>query len=176
MRTIHVLFYTPSSEDFWLNHLVTMFDPPFSHCDIQFEDGTASGVYQGETVYWEKKSFSRQGYTRMSLAVDEQEYQKVWKFCRETFVSKISFDPMGMAMSISPIPLRKPATRTFCSRYILEALQKTGRPEFTQHNPCLISPSGLHAILKETGKGFLDVSEKRMATFMHSGVTSANVR
>jgi hypothetical protein len=57
---------------------------------------------------------------------------------------------------------RCPAGRTFCSRYLLEALQTTGRPEFIRHDPTTTTPSALYKILREHGKEFIHVSEKRM--------------
>ena len=163
MRAVHVLFYAPVADDVLLNHIVTAFDPPYSHCDIQFEDGFASSVYQFEDVYWEKKNFSRLNYARISLALEEAEYARVRSFCVQSHNEHHAFDLWGMLLSKMPIAIRRPSRRTFCSRYVLEALQQSGRPEFAAHDPVLASPSSLHALLSGTGKSFLHVSEKRLA-------------
>ena len=162
MRAVHVLFYRPGEDDRWLNHVVSAFDPPFSHCDIQFEDNFASSVYQGEPVYWELKSFSRLNYDRISLAFADHEYDRVRAFCQRAHAQAHRFDGVGMVCSILPVTVRRPEARTFCSRYICEALQASGRPEFLGISPCLMSPSKLHTKLVSEGKGFLHVSEKRM--------------
>ena len=162
MRAIHVLFYKPSAGDHWINHLVTSLSPPFSHCDLQFDDGTATSVYQWEAVYMEKKNFTRLNYERISITLDDHEYQQVWEFCQAAFKAQVRFDMIGMALSRIPIGLRKPSDRTYCSRYVIEALQKSGRAEFNKLNPLTTSPSTLHTALDATGKGFIHISEARM--------------
>ena len=69
MRAVHVLFYRPQPDDLWLNHVVTFVSPPYSHCDIQFENEVTSSIYQHETVYMEKKSLSRLNFERISVKV-----------------------------------------------------------------------------------------------------------
>ena len=55
-----------------------------------------------------------------------------------------------------------PSGKTFCSRYIAEALKQSGRPEFSSLEPLCTTPSGLHGVLFSTNKVFIDVSEARM--------------
>lgn len=168
MRALHVLFYRPDPGDQWLNKLVVAVAPPYSHCDLQFDNGMATSIYQNESVYVERKNFSRLNYDRISIAVDEGEYDRVVSFCARAHRQEVAFDPVGMVLSSVPLVApwaasRQPAGRTFCSRYILEALQATGRPEFLKHTPATTTPSGLHRILKEHGRDFIHISEKRMA-------------
>jgi hypothetical protein len=162
MRAIHVLFYSPQPDDHWLNHLVTYFSPPYSHCDLQFEDGTASSIYQNESVYLERKSFSRLNYHRVSLSVTDAEYSQILHFCQRAHQTAVGFDFTGMVMAYLPYSPRQPPDKTFCSRFIAEALQQTGRQEFLAARPASITPSGLHALLTATNKGFLHVSEARL--------------
>ena len=162
MRAVHILFYRPQSEDYWLNHVVTAFSPPFSHCDIQFDDGMASSIYQNETVYMQKKSFSRNNYERISLTFTDEECGRIRRFCDSSHSSRVGFDLTGMLLSYLPFALRRPSGKTFCSRYIAEALKQSGRPEFSSLEPLCTTPSGLHGVLFSTNKVFIDVSEARM--------------
>ena len=162
MRAVHVLFYQPNSDDFWLNHLVAMFSPPYSHCDIQFEDGVASSIYQNETVYMQTKQFSRLNYKRVSLTFSDDEYNRILQFCRKAHQARVAFDLPGMLCAYFPWGSRKPADKTFCSRYICEALKCSGRSEFAPLEPSCVTPSSLHSHLVTNNKSFLHVSESRM--------------
>jgi hypothetical protein len=162
MRAIHVLFYSPQPDDHWLNHLVTYFSPPYSHCDLQFEDGTATSIYQHEAVYLEPKSFSRLNYHRVSLSVTDAEYGRIQQFCQHAHREGVGFDYAGMVMAYLPYSPRQPADKTFCSRFIVEALQQSGRPEFAHAHPPSVTPSSLHELLANTNKGFLHVSDARL--------------
>jgi hypothetical protein len=170
MRAVHVMFYEPDSTDHWINHVVQAISPPFSHCDLQFEDGTATSVYQGETVYLQKKNFSRSNYTRVSITLDEAEYARVLAFCLQAHKDAVRFDLMGMVCTVLPpsvfTGMRRPAARTFCSRYVLEALQCSLRPDFLTHNPHTTTPSTLYKIMGDTGKQFIHVSDTRMARML----------
>jgi hypothetical protein len=162
MRAVHVLFYKPQPDDLWLNHVVTFVSPPYSHCDIQFENEMASSIYQNETVYMEKKSFSRLNYERISLTFTDQEYSKIYMFCDESHRSQVKFDPVGMIGSFIPLYSFRPSKKTFCSRYVTEALQASGRPEYKELKSARISPSGLHAFLASAQKSFLHIPSKRL--------------
>jgi len=162
MRAIHVLFYKPESGDHWLNHLVTFFTPPFSHCDMQFEDDFASSIYQNEPVYLEKKNFTRKNYTRISLSFTDEEYDKIYTFCQKAHKSHIWFDPLGMIGSFLPFYYFSPTHKTFCSRYVVEALQQSQKPDFLRLCSVKMNPSKLFCHLNEMNKSFLHVSNTRM--------------
>ena len=164
MRAIHVLFYQPDPDDHWINHLVTAFSPPYSHCDLQFDDDTATSIYQNETVYMQKKNFTRNNYARVSLTMNDTEYNKVKTFCVNAHKAKIGFDMLGMVCSSLPMGLLRgsPRDKTFCSRYILEALQQSGRQDLLDFNPLTTPPSTLYYALQGLGKGFIHVPEVRM--------------
>jgi len=162
MRAVHVLFYRPQPDDRWLNHLVTTINPPFSHCDIQFDDEVASSVYQNETVYMCKKSFSRLNYERLSFSVSESEFNAMYKFCEQSCRSMVRFDPLGMVGTFIPFYFLRPANRTFCSRYVCEALQASGRAEFQDLSPARTTPSDLHKKLSGQNKSFIHVGQKRL--------------
>lgn len=162
MRAIHVLFYKPQSDDRWLNHVVTFFSPPYSHCDLQFEDGFATSIYQKETVYFEKKSFSRSNYNRISLTMSDDEYDKIYQFCVDAYKHKVGFDLAGMVGSYLPFSIGKPRDKTFCSRYVTEALQSAKKKEFNALQATNTTPSFLFHTLNNLNKSFLHIPEKRM--------------
>jgi hypothetical protein len=166
MRAIHVLFYVPQSDDHWLNHVVTKISPPYSHCDIQFENEVASSIYQNETVYMHQKSFSRLNYHRISLSVNEEEYQKIYSFCENACKNFVAFDPIGMVGTFIPFYNFRPPDKTFCSRYVCEALQASGRGEFKNMAPARTSPSQLHTELHKLKKSFFHIPNKRMNNLM----------
>jgi hypothetical protein len=124
MPSIHVYFYTPSSVDHMLNHIVTRYDPPFSHCDVQFEDGMASSVYQYETVYWRKRGFKKPGYSKISVPVSQSDYSRAYNQCHERASKQFAFDAIGMYTL--PFPSAMQYERegyTFCSKHCTEVLQ-----------------------------------------------------
>ena len=162
MRAIHVLFYRPQSDDHWINHLVSFFSPPFSHCDIQFEDGTASSIYNNETVYMHAKRFSRLNYERISLTLNDEEYDAVNAFCKQAHEDQKGFDLAGMVMSYFPLGSIRRNNHTYCSRYITEALQASLKKDFQDMRPGAVSPSGLYTTLKEQHRGFVFVPENRL--------------
>lgn len=162
MRAVHVLFYKPQADDFWLNHVVVAFSPPYSHCDIQFDDGIASSVYQNEAVYMEAKKFSRLNYERVSLTFTDDEYARIFKFCETSYRTRVGFDLTGMLCAYLPWRSRMPTDKTFCSRYICEALNESHRDEFVKLDPSSVTPSSLHTKLAENNRRFIDVSAGRM--------------
>ena len=162
MRALHVLFYRPQQDDHWINHLVSFFSPPFSHCDIQFEDGLASSIYSNESVYLQKKRFSRHNYERISLTLSDDEYAMVHEFCMKAHSDKVAFDHAGMLMSYFPLGSIRRSGRTYCSRYIAEALKASRRDDFKDVRAGTMSPSGLYQLLKDQHRSFVFVAENRL--------------
>ena len=166
MKAVHLLFYRPLPEDKWLNHVVTFFDPPFSHCDLQFDNNIATSIYQNECVYIEQKSFSRLNYERLSISLRDDEHERLVKYCTEAYKNKVSFDMTGMILSYVPFISRNPENRTFCSRYVYSALKHSGNALFQSHDPSKMTPSKLYNIVKAVDKTFLHISEKRMSMLL----------
>jgi hypothetical protein len=117
-------FYAPNDTDHYINHIVTRYSPPFSHCDVQFEDGMASSVYQGERLYWKKRGFKKPGYVRLTLSVSKDGYEKAYAMCKDRYDRSYDFDKLGMFML--PLPSFLKVERegfTFCSKHCTEVLQ-----------------------------------------------------
>lgn len=161
MKAIHVLFYKPDGTDHWINKLVSSFSPPYSHCDLQFDDETATSIYQNESVYMYKKTFSRINYDRISLTVTDYEYKKIFDFCTQQCKNNTEFDMMGMIGTFIPLYMFKPKNKTFCSRYIIEALQSSGKEDFLSLDSVKNTPSNLHTFLSAKNKSFIHIPNKR---------------
>jgi hypothetical protein len=162
MRALHVVFYQPESSDHWLNHVVTFINPPFSHCDLQFDNDVASSIYQNETVYLEKKNFTRANYKRLSITLTEEQYSNVFKFCENHHKNRTEFDIHGMFGCFVPFYNFKPKNKTFCSRYVVEALQKSDIIQFKNLNSSKVSPSMLYECIESLNKSFIHLSNSRI--------------
>ena len=151
MPFIHAYFYAPSPADHLINHVVTRWDPPFSHCDVQFEDGMASSLYQGENIYWRKRTFKKPGYTRVTLSVREDDYAKAYQLCKERFANKFAFDAVGMyTLPLSSYFRMDRDKHTFCSKHCTEVLQLAGVRASVGLDPGLTTPSALYRALKNS--------------------------
>ena len=160
MKTVHMLFYRPSPDDHWLNHVVSFLSPPYSHCDTQFEDGVATSIYQNEEVYMKQKQFSNLNYERLSVALTDDEYRRMRIFCERSHQNKVQFDLWGMAMS--GVGADTPHDKTFCSRYVTEALMQTKRREFANMRPNRTTPSALYRTIVGSGRDFIHVGQNRL--------------
>lgn len=149
MPLIHAYFYTPNESDHVLNRVVTTYDPPFSHCDIQFEDSMSSSVFRGEKIYWRKRGFKKPGYSRVTLSADHHAYAKAYSLCADRFKAGCDFD--GVGMFSLPLPDFLKAERdnyTFCSKHCTEVLQLAGVRSVAGLDPKTVTPSMLHRALQ----------------------------
>lgn len=149
MPLIHAYFYSPNETDQILNRIVTAYDPPFSHCDIQFEDNMASSVYSGEKVYWKKRGFKKPGYSRITLSADTATYNKAYSMCEERAKDGYDFDAIGMYTL--PLPALFKGERekhTFCSKHCTEVLQLAGLRSVVGMDSKTMTPSMLHRALQ----------------------------
>ena len=162
MRQIDIVFYKPRTDDQWLNHLVAFMSPPYSHCDLRFDDGVVTSIYQNEPVYQEYKSLSREGYEWVSLAFSDSEYDAIRRFCDASYHNGVMFDYVGMFLSYLPYSPRTSPDTTFCSKFIWDALQQSKREEFVSRRSASMTPSRIFRVLESTNKAFLHVSEKRL--------------
>ena len=152
MPFINVYFYTPMPSDHIINHIVTRWDPPFAHCDVQFEDGMASSLYQGERIYWRKRGFKKPGYTRITLSVKQAEYDRAYKLCKDRFTQSYAFDAIGMyTLPLSAYMGMNRDHHTFCSKHCTEVLQVAGIKAVAALDPKATTPSALQRALAKTG-------------------------
>ena len=151
MPLIHVYFYQANAADNWLNHLVTRWDPPYAHCDVQFEDRMASSVFRGETVYWKPRRFSKPGYSRVTLSVGQEEYHRAYALCQRRHATGVAFDAVGMmALPLASAINTERGTHTFCSKHCAEVLQAAGVRAVSHLEPQAMTPSALRRVLEGT--------------------------
>ena len=162
MRLLNVVFYRPTKDDHWINHMVSILNPPYSHCDLLFDDGTATSIYQNEPVYQEKKTLSRKEYEWLTLSFTDDEIFRIRRFCDDSYRKEVQFDFLGMLCSYLPYNPRQDPNKTFCSKYVWEALQKSNRSEFTSKSASTMTPSRIYRNIEKLNKTFLNVSPKRL--------------
>lgn len=151
MRTIQVLFYRPSAQDPLMNRIVAYIDPPFSHVEVRFEDGMASSIFSGESVFFRPRTFANPHYTIITLTVPEQDYRKMHRRCYDCAEEQVAFDSYGMYTSILTIfPSFQSPRKTFCSKYVCEVLQMGGVKEVQGQRPETMTPSKLHNLLQRS--------------------------
>ena len=156
MPLIHMYFYAPSAADHILNHVVVTWDPPYSHCDVQFQDGMASSVFRGETLYWRKRRFSKPGYSRMTLNVRQADYDNAYRLCQERAASSLAFDAWGMfTLPLSGMLGLERRDHTFCSKHCTEVLQVAGVKAVAGLDPRAMTPSGLRRALHSSSSSVL---------------------
>jgi hypothetical protein len=146
MPLIHAQFYAPSGSDHFINHIVTSFDPPYSHCDIQFQDGMSSSVFQGEKMYWRRRRFSKPGYSRVTLSVNQADYDKAYRLCQERAASSLAFDAWGMfTLPLSSMLGVERKDHTFCSKHCTAGVRSVAGVD-----PRATTPSGLRRALHDS--------------------------
>ena len=165
MPLIHAYFYTPNESDHILNRIVTAYDPPFSHCDIQFEDSMASSIYSGEKVYWRSRGFKKPGYSRITLSADAAQYAKAYALCKERADKGWEFDAINMYTLPLPAALKRDReNHTFCSKHCTEVLQAAGIRSVGGLDPKMVTPSMLHKVLQTNAVLHTDRIDLRVDT------------
>jgi hypothetical protein len=150
MPALLVYFHTPSRKNKPISHLVAQYDPPYSHCDVQFADGMMSSVYQHCGVCWRKCEFTGSGISVVQLEVLDDGYQRAYDMCRKRAINGYKFDYAG----VYGFPLPKISVveydlfgRTFCSKHSTEVLQLAGVAAVVGLAPAETTPSMLFRVL-----------------------------
>ena len=155
-RVMQVMLYKPPLDDPFINRAVAWIDGPFSHVEVGFEDGMASSIYAGESVFMHHRTFSNPNYAVVSISVTGDQESKARKFCNKRVGTK--FDGIGMYTARLPRPLRwlvsfvtcsKKQDSTFCSKYVVEVMQHINMQCFMGMDPSGTSPSMVHRVLQE---------------------------
>ena len=154
---VYLLFYRPKADDPLLNRLVAFFDGPFSHVEMAFSDKWGeepwerelwgSSIYQGETVFFQPKSYSRDGYFSLSIEITLPQMYRLRSFCRHQAENKVGFSKRAMYASYIPYYQFIETSDTFCSKHVTSALQYGGVAQVHGLNPSLMTPSKLYKII-----------------------------
>jgi hypothetical protein len=143
-------FYKPDEHDLLWNRIVTAYDGPFSHCDVQFNhDQMASSIYMNEQVYFQKRKFSNKNYhPPIYLSVSQEGYNRAYQLCKKRFEEKSQFDMIDQVLTVLGVSLNR-NNYTYCSRHCAEVLQAAGVPSLADVDVSSITPSSLHRILQK---------------------------
>jgi hypothetical protein len=151
MPKLRFWFYNPNAtgdrfSDGWVNHVVAMLDPPFCHCELQFEDGIACSIYMGSTVVLKARTFDAPYYTCVLVNCTSVAYKKTKELATQAHDNQVKFSALSMSTSYLRIPYTHSENTTFCSKLIAEICQKA---DVIPPDVCCnyITPSKLHSIL-----------------------------
>jgi hypothetical protein len=157
------MFYYPKENDHIMNRLVSYIDGPFCHVELSFEDGVASSIMHGEKVFCHKKNYTNTNYQILSFSLTEQAYQKIRTFCENAARMEVKFCLVSMLCAGLPVQIWfKREKRTFCSRFVTEALQAGNFLHVQGLNPMCVTPSKLHNILNQQNERMLDTVPGRL--------------
>lgn len=157
---VNVLYLESKSDDAWMNRLTAAFGglvhggPGFCHVELCIPDGRqgfmSSSIYQNENVtLTSSKTFANPGYVIQSMAVNAEELRAIRGFVETSHANRVRFDGLGMMLASLPIhPYGRPKGKTFCSRYVTEALQAAKICGVDGVNSATVTPTRLHKLLR----------------------------
>ena len=147
MTGVRIWFYDPRNDvDGILNKLIAYADPPFCHCEVQFEDDMACSIYMGTNVVFKQRQFDRADYTSIYLTTTHDNAQKAYTLCRDAAQHKTPFSSLQMLSCISPWHWTPNSKATYCSKLVAGILIDSGIvPQNMNRAP---TPSQLHRNLK----------------------------
>jgi len=149
MPKVCVWFYNPCNDTSGLiNKLVSRLDPPFCHCEVQFQDGQACSIYMGCKAVMKCRSFESSCYTPVVLDCSGPEYDAMYACARTYADSAVSFSTLKMTASLMWLPTPTPERHTFCSELCANVIRAGGRM-LANVEPAKLTPSGLHRVLAE---------------------------
>jgi hypothetical protein len=176
MYEVDLLFYIPQPDDHYINHIVAKLSGPFSHVEIGFRTfshihvnamGVAStseclygsSIFQGGEVFFKPKSYSRDGYTSLGLKLNKRQHDALLAYCQHSATMGIKFDAGAMVRASFPIVLFPDSpNKTFCSKYVTDALKYAGIPEMASLDSRTTTPSSLFNHIKTAMKSYTIVS------------------
>lgn len=163
LRKINCLFYKPTHDDFWMNRLVAWAKGPFCHVELCFEDGMATSIMNGESVFFHEKRYSNLNYTIVTITLKPDNYNRIYSFCQQATQKRVGFSMLSMTLSVLPWQIvPKQTDHTFCSRYVTEALQSGACEMVKDLNPMLVSPTLLYHCLKKNECNLIDTVPARL--------------
>lgn len=148
MEQLRVWFYDPSKDEHGIvNKLVALTDPPYCHCELQFEDGMACSIYMGSNVVFKQRDFDPEAYTSVHIYTTREHALRAHKLCTEAVQKQIKFSSLQMLACLSPWTWRGSNNTTFCSKLIAGILIDSGVLDKTFER--VTTPSRLYRNLRE---------------------------
>jgi hypothetical protein len=154
---IYLLFYRPTASDPFLNRLVAYWNGPYCHVEMAFPERTGdevwekevwgSSIFQGESIFFKPKTYSRDGYFSFAIEVTQAQRIKIKEYCRMQTEQAVAFNLWAMYLSYLPFQVVQ-LEGTFCSKHVANALCVGNVEGFHQGvNPSQVTPSSLFRML-----------------------------
>ena len=149
-RQLILAFYSPGANDkSWVNKMVVMCSKnPYSHCELVFDNGLATSIMHGGTVFCKRRTFASENYVFKWFSVSHIVHEKIYNFACEQSRHNIPFSSSAMLTPMLGLRLRQ-TEGTFCSKYIMELLQHGGIKWAVGLNADLCTPSSIFDIIRE---------------------------
>jgi hypothetical protein len=142
MQQINVQFYNARGDsEGVMNRVVSFFDPPYCHCEVQFRDTLACAIYWGGTVHMKNRTFNAANYDCIELKCPQYDYDRALQLARVKSTAGESFNTRQMLGAKIPA-LRVATPGTFCSKMCAEVLVAAN---LLPHDVCTaeLTPSAL---------------------------------
>ena len=201
---ILLMFYTPQDKDHYVNHIVSRMSPPFSHVEFGFPTYThtqdkllatynpllqnqnpgstrilyGSSIFQDGTVFFQKKEYSREGYTSIGLRLNRLKHDALIQYCQNAAAQKVPFGATEMYFAFLPIVLLPHNNNTtFCSKYITDALKYAGIKEVLEIDSRNTTPSSLYHHIRKHLRDYtiITASPYKLRSFKSIGRNGANL-
>jgi hypothetical protein len=149
MHSLKIHFYNPKkdTEGVW-NKIVSYLDPPYCHCELEFQQGLSCAVYLNGPVHMKTRTFDKNFYDCVTIPCSPQAYNRALDYCTAKTAEAEMFSTR-MMLSTKILPLRFMTSGTFCSKMCVEALQHAGIVD-ENVNARLVTPSALHSMLSDS--------------------------
>ena len=148
---IKVHFYDPSEDpQGFVNHIVSQFDPPFCHCEIQLFgrnlDGWACSIYMNTTIHYRQRQFRSKNYICLCIPCSQCSIDLACTKIENLMQKNPSFSTQALFGAYCGLDLC-PTNSTFCSKLACEILQAANIfPDTIEPN--ITSPSKLFEIIQ----------------------------
>jgi hypothetical protein len=166
-QKVMLCFYTPSAQDVWVNRAVaSLGQHRFCHVEMRFDDGYATSIFAGESVFYRKRSYSNPNYTLLTILVSDKQERDLKKIAQEAANGRVQFDHCGMYAATCPClsivydamcgckwsssACKAIVEPTFCSKYVTSLLHIVQVPEVSHLNASSTTPSMLYNSLRGT--------------------------
>jgi hypothetical protein len=145
-KQITIAFYRPGPDDrSWMNKLVAACcKNPFSHCEMIFENGFATSILHGETVFCKQRTFASDRYVFKGFSVSRLVHDRMYQYACLQSTLQVPFSSAAMLTPVIRWKLGAGNPGTFCSKYIVEVLQQGNITWAMRLDPDYSSPSSLY--------------------------------
>jgi hypothetical protein len=126
--------------------MVAFADPPYCHCELQFQDSDACSIYMGSPVVMKKRTFDDSHYTAVRLVVTETQSHRAKALCSQKVARGVRFSSMQMLVCVSTWHASDNPDFTFCSKLVADVLVHADVLPSTTN--CHITPSALYRLLR----------------------------